>query len=101
MIPRFDLVVRAGTIVTPGHREVADLGVRDGRIAQIGGAMTGEGELGAHGLLVIPGGVDAHVHLVCAALAEAVGSAQATSTRSAAITRRGLSRPSSTRPWTW
>src|ERR1700722_4004874 len=73
MIPRFDLVIRAGTIVTPGHREVADLGVRNGRIAQIGGAMTGEGELGAHGLLVIPGGVDAHVHLVCAALAEAVG----------------------------
>jgi dihydropyrimidinase len=73
MTPRFDLVVRGGTIVTPGHREIADLGVRDGRIAQIGGAMTGEGELGAHGLLVIPGGVDAHVHLVCAALAEAVG----------------------------
>jgi dihydropyrimidinase len=73
MIPRFDLVVRGGTIVTPGHREIADLGVRDGRIAQIGGAMTGEGEVGAHGLLVIPGGVDAHVHLVCAALAEAVG----------------------------
>ena len=73
MIPRFDLVVRGGTIVTPGHREIADLGVRDGRIAQIGGAMTGEGEHGAHGLLVIPGGVDAHVHLVCAALAEAVG----------------------------
>jgi dihydropyrimidinase len=73
MIPRFDLVVRGGTIVTPGHREIADLGVRDGRIAQIGGAMSGEGEVGAHGLLVIPGGVDAHVHLVCAALAEAVG----------------------------
>jgi dihydropyrimidinase len=73
MIPRFDLVIRGGTIVTPGHREIADLGVQDGRIAQIGGAMTGEGELGAHGLLVIPGGVDAHVHLVCAALAEAVG----------------------------
>ncbi len=34
--------------------------------------MTGHGELGAHGLLVIPGGVDAHVHLVCA-VAEAVG----------------------------
>jgi dihydropyrimidinase len=73
MIPRFDLVIRGGTIVTPGHREIADLGVQDGRIAQIGGAMTGEEELGAHGLLVIPGGVDAHVHLVCAALAEAVG----------------------------
>jgi dihydropyrimidinase len=73
VVPRFELVVRGGTVVTPGHREIADVGVQDGRIAQIGGAMTGEGELGAHGLLVIPGGVDAHVHLVCAALAEAVG----------------------------
>jgi dihydroorotase-like cyclic amidohydrolase len=30
MIPRFDLVIRGGTIVTPGHREIADLGVQDG-----------------------------------------------------------------------
>jgi dihydropyrimidinase len=73
LTPRFELVVRGGTVVTPGHQEIADVGVQDGRIAQIGGAMTGQGELGAHGLLVIPGGVDAHVHLVCAALAKAVG----------------------------
>ena len=72
-VPDFELVVRGGTIVVPGRHEIADVGVRDGRIAQIGGAMTGQEELGAHGLLVIPGGVDAHTHLVCAALAEAVG----------------------------
>lgn len=47
--------------------------MRDGRIAQLGGAMTGQDELDARDLLVIPGGVDAHVHLVCAALAEAMG----------------------------
>ncbi len=68
-----DLVVRGGTVVVPGHREVADVGIRDGRIARIGGAMTGEEELDASGLLVLPGGVDAHVHLVCAAVAEARG----------------------------
>jgi len=72
-VPDFELVVRGGTIVVPGRHEIADVGVRDGRIAQIGGAMTGQEELSAHGLLVIPGGVDAHTHLVCAALAEAVG----------------------------
>jgi dihydropyrimidinase len=66
--PRFDLVVRGGTIVTPGHCEIADLGVRDGRIAQLGGGMSGQHELGADGLLVIPGGIDGHVHLVCAEL---------------------------------
>jgi dihydropyrimidinase len=67
--PQFDLVVRGGTVVTPGRREVADIGVRDGRIVQLGGAMTGQEELDAGGLLVMPGGIDAHVHLVCAALA--------------------------------
>jgi hypothetical protein len=37
----FDLVVRGGTIVCPGRREIADVGLRDGRIAQLGGAMSG------------------------------------------------------------
>jgi dihydropyrimidinase len=68
-----DLVVRGGTVVTPGRREIADVGVKDGRIAQLGGAMTAEQEVGAHGLLVLPGGIDAHVHLVCAALRQAPG----------------------------
>jgi dihydroorotase-like cyclic amidohydrolase len=72
-VPDCELVVRGGTVVVPGRHEIADVGVRDGRIAQIGGAMTGQEELSAHGLLVIPGGVDAHTHLVSAALTEAVG----------------------------
>ena len=70
-IAHCELVVRGGTIVARGRQEIADVGVRDGRIAQIGGAMTGAEEIDAHGLLVIPGGIDAHVHLVCAALAQA------------------------------
>jgi dihydropyrimidinase len=68
---RFDLVVRNGSVVTPGRQEIADIGVRDGRIAQLGGAMTGEEELDARGLLVIPGGIDAHVHLITPALVKA------------------------------
>ena len=71
--PDFDLVIRGGTVVVPDRHEIADVGVRDGRIAQIGGPMTGQEELSARGLLVIPGGVDAHAHLVCSTLAEAVG----------------------------
>ena len=51
---RFDLVVRNGTIVTPGHQEQADVGITGGRIAQLGGTMTGAEEIGAGGLLVIP-----------------------------------------------
>jgi len=66
MEQRFDLVVRNGTIVTPGHLEQADVGITGGRIAQLGGTMAGAGEIDAGGLLVIPGGIDAHVHLMCA-----------------------------------
>ncbi|HWG01602.1 MAG TPA: amidohydrolase family protein [Trebonia sp.] len=68
-----ELVVRGGTVVTPGRREVADVGITDGRIARIGGAMTGQEEVSAHGLLVLPGGIDAHVHLVPAAPTATIG----------------------------
>ena len=74
---RFDLVVRNGAIVTPGHREQADVGITDGRIAQLGGTMTGAGEIDAGGLLVIPGGIDAHVHLMCAQVTAQVTAAAA------------------------
>jgi dihydroorotase-like cyclic amidohydrolase len=60
----FDLVVRGATVVTPGHQEAADIGVAGGKIAQIGGPMTGTTEIAAGGLLAIPGGIDAHTHLV-------------------------------------
>jgi dihydropyrimidinase len=60
----FDLVIRGATVITPGHREAADIGIADGRIAQVGGAMTAAQDVAAGGLLAIPGGVDAHTHLV-------------------------------------
>jgi dihydropyrimidinase len=68
----FDLVVRGGTVVGPGHQEAAELGIQDGRIAQIGGLMTGREEISAAGLLVIPGGIDAHVHLMTPRLTAAI-----------------------------
>lgn len=67
--PDFDLVVRGATLVVPGGTEAADVGIRDGRIAQLGGDMTGRRELSAAGLLGMPGGLDAHTHLVYQALA--------------------------------
>src|ERR1700677_3667495 len=60
----FDLVIRGPTVVTPGRQEVAEIGIVDGKIAQIGGRMTGTREIAADGLLAIPGGIDAHTHLV-------------------------------------
>jgi dihydropyrimidinase len=58
-----DLVVRGGTVVTAGGSGLADVGVRDGKIAQLGGPMRGRAEIDASGALVLPGGIDMHVHL--------------------------------------
>ena len=58
-----DLVIRGGRVVTAGGNGVADIGVADGRIVQLGGEMRGTRELDASGKLVLPGGVDIHVHL--------------------------------------
>jgi dihydropyrimidinase len=65
----FDLVVRGATVVTAGHVEAADIGIADGRIAQLGGTMTGTEVLAADGLLALPGGIDAHTHLAHRGLA--------------------------------
>lgn len=58
-----DLVVRGGTVVTAGSSAPCDLAVRDGRISQVGGSPRGRRELDARGALVLPGGLDMHVHL--------------------------------------
>lgn len=58
-----ELVVRAGTVVTPGWEAVADVGVDGGKVVQLGGTMRGATEIDAAGLFVLPGGVDPHVHL--------------------------------------
>ncbi|MBE7211791.1 MAG: dihydroorotase, partial [Gluconacetobacter diazotrophicus] len=61
----FDLVLRDGTCVLPWGEYRTDIGVRDGRIATLGvaaGAPAAE-ELDLSGLHVLPGLIDAHVHL--------------------------------------
>jgi dihydropyrimidinase len=58
-----DLVVRGGTVVTAGGSGLADVGVAGGRIVQLGGSLRGRREIDASGALVLPGGIDMHVHL--------------------------------------
>ena len=65
-----DLVIRGGRVVTAAADGVADVGIRDGKIAQLGGEMHGRREIDAAGLCVLPGGVDVHVHLSQAARPE-------------------------------
>jgi dihydropyrimidinase len=59
-----DVVIRQGEIITAaGSIGRADLGISNGVIAQIGGQLAGQVEIDASGRLVLPGGIDAHVHL--------------------------------------
>src|SRR5580698_5989373 len=60
-----DYVIRSGTVIDgtgePGR--LADIGIRDGRITEIGEITeSGETELDATGLFVAPGVVDPHTH---------------------------------------
>lgn len=59
----FDLVIRAGEVVTPQGVILADIGVTDGQIAAIGQLGPGRQELDAAGRMVLPGGVDPHAHI--------------------------------------
>ena len=67
---RVDLAVRGGTVVTASSSYPADLGIREGRIVQIGGDFSADQEINASGMLVMPGGIDMHVHLTAAELPE-------------------------------
>jgi dihydropyrimidinase len=58
-----DLVVRGGTVVTAGSQGEYDLGITGGVITQLGGSLRGRREIDASGALVLPGGIDPHVHL--------------------------------------
>jgi len=58
-----DLLLKNGKLVTPKGIVEADVGVKDGKIAKIGKDMTGEEEINCSGKYVLPGLIDAHVHL--------------------------------------
>jgi dihydropyrimidinase len=60
-----DLVIRNGTLVTATDTFRADLAVSGEQITAIGDGLAAPdaAEIDATGLLVVPGGIDAHVHL--------------------------------------
>lgn len=60
----FDLVIRNAVVATASDTFTSDIGIRDGRIVQLGlGLGVGAREIDAAGRVVTPGGVDAHCHL--------------------------------------
>ena len=64
MAQSFDLVIKGGTLVNQDGVGLADLGVRDGRIAAIGdlGSAAAAEVFDARGLHVLPGVIDTQVH---------------------------------------
>ena len=60
----FDTIIRGGTIVTAADIYRGDIGIRGGKISAIAESLTsGTKIIDASGLLVMPGGIDSHVHL--------------------------------------
>ncbi|MDW6023412.1 dihydropyrimidinase [Mesorhizobium sp. BAC0120] len=58
-----DLVIENGLLVTAASTSRADLGIKDGKIAQIGGQLQAASRIDASGKYVLPGGIDVHTHL--------------------------------------
>jgi dihydropyrimidinase len=65
-----DVVVKGGTVVTSGSRFRADVGIRNGKVVRLGEGLEGSEVIRAENMLVLPGGVDMHVHLTPAEVAE-------------------------------
>ena len=62
-----ELIIRNGLVVTSNGRTQADVRIRNGVIAEIGPnlqAAAGARQIDAKDKLVLPGGVDPHVHLI-------------------------------------
>src|SRR6266576_1657405 len=59
------MLIRGGTVVTAAAERKVDVLVRDGKIAEVGeGIAGGEDVIDATGMLVLPGVVDPHTHLL-------------------------------------
>ena len=63
----YDVILRGGHVVDPanGLDEITDIAFKDGKIAALGADITGPAsrEEDASGLHVLPGLIDAHVHV--------------------------------------
>tara|TARA_R110000751_G_scaffold107645_9_gene204101 strand:- start:241 stop:1662 length:1422 start_codon:yes stop_codon:yes gene_type:complete len=60
----FDTIIKGGTVVTASDRFRADIGICAGQIVALADALADASEIiDATGQLVMPGGIDSHVHL--------------------------------------
>jgi dihydropyrimidinase len=60
----FDTIIRGGTIATASDTFSCDVGISGGKITALGADLGSAKEIvDATGLLVLPGGIDSHVHI--------------------------------------
>lgn len=59
----YDLVIRGGRVIGAHGDDVVDVAVSGERIAAIGADLHGAREIDASGRYVLPGAIDAHVHM--------------------------------------
>jgi dihydropyrimidinase len=85
--PTRDLLIQGGTVVSSAGTSVADVLMRGSKIAAVGHRLDAENVdiLDAHSLLVIPGGIDAHVHLEAGTQGQRTADDFFTGTRAAAF----------------
>ena len=61
---KFDSIIKKGLVILPEGEERVDVGIKDGKIAEIGKDLGTEGNvIDATDLIVSPGMIDAHVHI--------------------------------------
>src|SRR5215212_1611560 len=59
----YDTVIHGGTVITAAESRLTDVGIKAGKVASLGQGLAGARKIDASGKLVLPGGVDSHVHI--------------------------------------
>ena len=60
----FDTIIRGGTVATASDTFSCDVGITGGKITALGADLGDATEIvDATGMLVLPGGIDSHVHI--------------------------------------
>ena len=59
-----DLIIRQARVLDSTRDLIADIAVQNGKIVEVKSAISDDSpvEIDANGLLLIPGGIDPHVH---------------------------------------
>ncbi len=58
----YDLAVKNGRVYVSGGLKTIDIWIKDGLISVLGGPHKADETIDAHGMIILPGAVDAHVH---------------------------------------